>query len=54
MLGVMADLAKPDMTLEVELEAAGWRKLFEVAKKGLLFERSRPVCWSWACKSAFD
>ncbi|MFQ6341443.1 isoleucine--tRNA ligase [Campylobacter sp. VTCC 70190] len=51
-LGVIADWDKPYLTMEFGFEAAIYRSLCELAKKGLLCERSKPVFWSWAAKSA--
>ncbi len=51
-LGVIADWNKPYLTMKFEFEAAIYRTLCEIAKKGLLCERSKPVFWSWAAKSA--
>ncbi|EOH4558109.1 class I tRNA ligase family protein, partial [Campylobacter jejuni] len=42
----------PYLTMKFEFEAAIYRTLCEIAKKGLLCERSKPVFWSWAAKSA--
>lgn len=51
-LGIIADWDKPYLTMKFEFEAAIYRTLCEIAKKGLLCERSKPVFWSWAAKSA--
>ncbi|EAI8429917.1 isoleucine--tRNA ligase [Campylobacter upsaliensis] len=51
-LGVIADWEKPYLTMDYAFEAEIYRTLCEVAKKGLLVERSKPVFWSWAAKSA--
>ncbi|OEW17528.1 isoleucine--tRNA ligase [Campylobacter sp. BCW_6879] len=51
-LGIIADWNKPYLTMKFEFEAAIYRTLCEIAKKGLLCERSKPVFWSWAAKSA--
>ncbi len=51
-LGVVGDWENPYMTMKFEFEADIYRALCEVAKKGLLIERSKPVYWSWAARSA--
>lgn len=51
-LGVIGDWEDPYMTMKFKFEANIYRTLCEVAKKGLLIERSKPVFWSWAAKSA--
>ncbi len=51
-LGVLGDFENPYKTLKTKFEANIFRTLCEVAKKGLLVERSKPVFWSWAARSA--
>ncbi len=51
-LGVVADWEKPYVTMDFRFEANIYRTLCEVAKKGLLVERSKPVYWSWAERTA--
>lgn len=51
-LGVIGDWDMPYLTMKPKFEANIYRTLCEVAKKGLLVERSKPVFWSWAAKSA--
>lgn len=51
-LGVVGDWENPYMTMKFEFEAEIYRNLCEIAKKGYLIERSKPVFWSWAAKSA--
>ncbi len=51
-LGVIGDWENPYLTMKYAFEADIYRTLCEVAKKGLLIERSKPVYWSWAAKSA--
>ncbi|RTJ28303.1 isoleucine--tRNA ligase [Campylobacter jejuni] len=51
-LGIISDWDKPYLTMKFEFEAAIYRILCEITKKGLLCERSKPVFWSWAAKSA--
>jgi isoleucyl-tRNA synthetase len=38
--------------MDFKFEANIYRTLCEVAKKGLLIERSKPIYWSWAAESA--
>ncbi|WP_297915751.1 isoleucine--tRNA ligase, partial [uncultured Campylobacter sp.] len=42
----------PYLTLKFEFEAEIYKALCQIAKKGILIERSKPVFWSWAAKSA--
>ncbi|WP_456392472.1 isoleucine--tRNA ligase [Nitratifractor sp.] len=51
-LGVIGDWEHPYVTMDFKFEAAIYRTLCEVAKKGLLVERNKPVYWSWAAESA--
>jgi isoleucyl-tRNA synthetase len=51
-LGVVADWENPYLTLKNSFEADIYRALCDIAKKGLLVERSKPVFWSWAAKTA--
>ena len=51
-LGITADWEKPYLTMDYKFEANIYRTLCEVAKKGLLIERSKPVYWSWAERTA--
>ncbi|MDA3967755.1 isoleucine--tRNA ligase [Helicobacter sp. WB40] len=51
-LGVVGDFDKPYKTMEFAFEADIYKALCEIAKNGLLLERSKPVFWSWAAKSA--
>ncbi len=51
-LGVIADWDNPYKTMDFKFEASIYRTLCEIAKKGYLKERSKPVYWSWAAKSA--
>lgn len=51
-LGVMGDWENPYMTMKFRFEADIYRALCEVAKKGFLIERSKPVYWSWAARTA--
>ncbi|AQW86835.1 isoleucyl-tRNA synthetase [Campylobacter pinnipediorum subsp. caledonicus] len=51
-LGIIGDFDNPYLTMKFEFEADIYRALCEIAKKGLLVERSKPVYWSWAARSA--
>lgn len=51
-LGVIADYENPYLTMKFEFEANIYRALCDIAKRGLLIERSKPVYWSWAARSA--
>jgi len=51
-LGVVADWKNPYLTLKYEFESDIYRTLCDIADKGLLLERSKPVYWSWAAKTA--
>ena len=51
-LGILADWEKPYLTMDYKFEANIYRTLCDVAKKGLLVERSKPVYWSWAERTA--
>ncbi len=51
-LGVIADWEHPYITMDYRFEANIYRTLCDVAKKGLLIERNKPVYWSWAERTA--
>lgn len=51
-LGIIGDWENPYLTMNFEFEADIYEALCEIAKKGLLTERSKPVFWSWAARSA--
>lgn len=51
-LGIMADWDNPYVTMDFKFEANIYRTLCEVAKKGLLVERHKPIFWSWAARTA--
>ena len=51
-LGVVADWKNPYKTLKFAFEADIYRTLCDIADKGLLIERSKPVYWSWAAQTA--
>ncbi len=51
-LGVIADWDNPYVTMDFKFEANIYRTLCDVAQKGLLVERSKPIYWSWAAQTA--
>ncbi|KAA8709098.1 isoleucine--tRNA ligase [Helicobacter canis] len=51
-LGVLGDFANPYKTMDFSFEASIYQVLAQVAQKGLLAERSKPIFWSWAARSA--
>jgi len=51
-LGVIADWERPYVTMDFKFEANIYRTLCNVAKKGLLVERHKPIYWSWAAQTA--
>ncbi len=51
-LGVIADWKNPYVTMDFKFEANIYRTLCEVAQKGLLVERHKPIFWSWAARTA--
>lgn len=51
-MGVIGDFKNPYKTMDFAFEANIYRTLCEVAKKGLLSTRSKPIFWSWAARSA--
>lgn len=51
-LGVIADWDNPYITMDYKFEANIYRALCEIAKNNLLIERSKPVFWSWAERTA--
>ncbi len=51
-LGVIGDWENPYLTMKFKFEADIYRALCDIAKKGLLVERSKPIYWSWAAKTA--
>ncbi len=51
-LGVVADWDKPYLTMDFKFEADIYRALCDIAKEGLLVERSKPIYWSWAAETA--
>ncbi len=51
-LGVTADWDNPYITMDFKFEANIYRTLCQVAKRGLLVERHKPIFWSWAARTA--
>jgi isoleucyl-tRNA synthetase len=51
-LGIIADWDNPYLTMDFKFEANIYRELTEVAKQGLLVQRSKPVYWSWGAQTA--
>jgi len=51
-LGVIGDWENPYKTMDFEFEANIYKTLTEIAKKGLLVERSKPVFWCMHDKTA--
>ncbi len=51
-LGIIADWDNPYVTMDFKFEANIYRTLCEVAQKGLLVERHKPIFWSWAARTA--
>ncbi len=51
-LGVIGDWDNPYKTMDFEFEADIYKALSEIAKKGLLIERSKPVFWCMHDKTA--
>jgi isoleucyl-tRNA synthetase len=51
-LGIVADWENPYLTMDFKFEANIYRELCAIAKQGLLTQRSKPVYWSWAAKTA--
>ena len=51
-LGVIADWKHPYVTMDFKFEANIYRTLCEIAQKGLLVERHKPIFWSWAARTA--
>lgn len=51
-LGVVADWDNPYETMDRSFETGILSRLMELAMMGLLFEREKPVYWSWAEQTA--
>lgn len=50
--GILGDFKNPYKTMDFTFEADIYRCLCKIAQQGLLSERSKPIYWSWACKTA--
>lgn len=50
--GIVGDFDNPYKTMKYKFEADIYRALVKVAQAGLLTQRSKPIFWSWAAKSA--
>ncbi len=50
--GVIADWENPYLTMDFKFQSNIYRALCEVAKRGLIIERYKPIHWSWAARSA--
>ncbi len=50
--GVLGDFKNPYKTMDFGFEADIYKCLCAIARQGLLSERSKPIYWSWACKTA--
>jgi len=51
-MGITADWDNPYVTMDFKFEANIYRTLCEVASRGLLVERHKPIYWSWAAQTA--
>lgn len=51
-LGVIGEFDHPYITMDFPFEANIYRALTRIAKLGILEERSKPIYWSYAAKSA--
>ena len=51
-LGVLGDFKTPYITMDYAFEASIFGALCEIAKKGILVQRHKPIYWSWACQTA--
>ncbi len=51
-LGIIGDWEDPYLTMDFKFEANIYRALCQVANRGLLVERSKPIFWSWAAETA--
>jgi len=51
-LGIVADWEDPYITMDFKFEANIYRALCQIANRGLLIERSKPIFWSWAAETA--
>lgn len=50
--GVFGDFGNPYKTMDFAFESDIYKCLCKIARSGLLSERSKPIYWSWACKTA--
>lgn len=51
-LGVIGDFNNPYITMDYYFESKIFEALVDIAKKGILAQRHKPIYWSWACKTA--
>ena len=51
-MGIVGDFSNPYKTMNYHFEADIYRALVKIANNGLLTQRSKPIFWSWAAKSA--
>ncbi|MWV61837.1 isoleucine--tRNA ligase [Helicobacter saguini] len=51
-MGIIADFDNPYLTMKYRFEADIFKALTKIAENGLLTQRSKPIFWSWAAKSA--
>ncbi len=51
-MGIMADWDNPYLTMDFKFEANIYRTLCDIANRGLLVERHKPIFWSWAARTA--
>ncbi|RDU67635.1 isoleucine--tRNA ligase [Helicobacter didelphidarum] len=51
-MGVIGDFDNPYKTMKYTFEANIYRALVRIAENGILTQRSKPIFWSWAAKSA--
>lgn len=51
-LGVIGDFDNPYITMDYYFESKIFQALVDIAKKGVLAQRHKPIYWSWACKTA--
>lgn len=51
-LGIIGDFDNPYKTMKYQFESDIYKALVKIANHGLLTQRSKPIFWSWAAKSA--
>lgn len=51
-MGIIGDFTHPYKTMDYHFEANIYRALVKIANQGLLIQRSKPIFWSWAARSA--